>query len=350
MKSPNSRTARTIIALVLVAVCAGSLTAALPAAAGLGDAAAEVKNMTPIAKNLEYATFKGVSIRGRMEAVDPDGEAVTFEITGIPKKGSVEAHGDGTFVYTPNDGKKGRDTFSYVAVDESGGVSFPATVTIKINKQATDIMYADMDGNPSCYSSLLLAEKGVLTGEKLGNEYFFRPDGTVTRGEFLAMCLALTGTETLEGITRTGFYDDDNIPLWVKPYVSTALMSGIITGYKNDDGRLVFAPGDPITCSEAAVILNNALKINDAVSVSAAYNDDETAPCMTCGESGCQACPTWAGQAAANLAAVSVMQPMGPAAYGKCLTRSEAADLLAASAAFLENRDGQSSLLSWAKK
>ncbi len=72
-------------------------------------------------------------------------------------------------------------------MDEKGGISLPATVTIHINKQSTKITYADMGGNASCYSSLLLAEKGILTGEKLGNEYFFRPGSAVTRGEFLAM-------------------------------------------------------------------------------------------------------------------------------------------------------------------
>jgi hypothetical protein len=355
MKSGKNRTARAVIALLFIALCAGFLTAGLPAAGLIASAAgaekdsAEIQNITPIAKNLEYTTFRGVSIRGRLEAVDPDGDALTFEITDVPKKGSVEAHSDGTFVYTPNDGKKGRDAFSFVAVDTDGGISFPATVTIKINKQTTNISYSDMKDNPSCYASLLMAENGILTGEKLGSEYFFRPDSTVTRGEFLAMCMSLTDTQTLDGITRTGFYDDDSIPMWAKPYVSAALMSGIITGFKDDDGRLIFASEEPITVSEAAMILNNALRLNTVVSVSAPADADEAAPCITCGEAGCHDCPVWAGQAEANLSAVSVMKPMGTVAYQHCLTRADAADLLAASFQFLESRDGQSSLLSWAK-
>jgi hypothetical protein len=42
------------------------------------------------------------------------------------------------------------------------------------------------------------------------------------------------------------------------------------------------------------------------------------------------------------------MKPLGLQSYEKCLTRAEAADLLAASFQYLESRDGQSSLLSWA--
>jgi hypothetical protein len=43
------------------------------------------------------------------------------------------------------------------------------------------------------------------------------------------MCLGITDTEMLEGITRTGFSDDASIPMWAKPYVSTGLMAGVIT-------------------------------------------------------------------------------------------------------------------------
>ena len=151
-----------------------------------------------------------------------------------------------------------------------------------------------MAGNGSYYAALLLAEKGILTGEKLGSSYFFRPEMPVTRGEFLAMCLALSETKTIPGITRTGFYDDASIPQWVKPYVSTALMSGIISGFKNDAGQLVFASQEPVTFLEAAVILNNTLKISDVVSV---------------GVPSQAVCPAWSQQAVTNLAACNVMSP-----------------------------------------
>jgi hypothetical protein len=335
MKARNSKTARLIAALVFIALC----VAFTVSAAGADVVTISTQNTNPIAKNLEYTTFKGVAIRGKLEAVDPDGDDVSYEITAAPKKGAVQSQNDGTFVYTPDDGEKGRDTFSYVAVDKSGGISFPATVTIKINKQSTKITYADMSGDASCYASLLLAEKGILTGEKLGNEYFFRPQSAVTRGEFLAMCMALTGTQTLEGMTRTGFSDDDNIPMWAKPYVSAALLSGIITGFKDDEGRLVFASEEPVTVSEAAVILDKALGLTDVDSVSA-----ETGACIDCA-----AVPSWACQSEANLESVSIMGAHTPASYSTCLTRAEAADMLAAADAFMQNRDVGGSLLSWAK-
>jgi hypothetical protein len=113
----------------------------------------------------------------------------------------------------------------------------------------------------------------------------------------------------LTGITRTGFSDDDSIPMWTKPYVSTALMTGIITGFKNDDGMLVFASQEPITYNEAAVVLNNMLKITDVVTVTAT---EQTT------------CPVWSYQAEQNLAACHVMPSMGTEC-GSLVTRADAA-------------------------
>jgi hypothetical protein len=143
----------------------------------------------------------------------------------------------------------------------------------------------------------------------------------------------MSNAETFKGITRTGFYDDASIPMWVKPYVSTALMSGIITGYKDDNGNLVFAPQDPITFAEAAVVLNKMLNITDVASVSAADYG---------------ACPVWSAQAEANLAACNIMPSMGTQCCNN-VTRAEAADLIVSAMDLLKEKDKDTSLLSWAK-
>jgi hypothetical protein len=66
------------------------------------------------------------------------------------------------------DGKKGKDSFTYVAIDSGGNISDEATVTVNIKKQSTNITYSDMSGNSSNYAALMLAEKGVFTGESWG--------------------------------------------------------------------------------------------------------------------------------------------------------------------------------------
>jgi hypothetical protein len=330
-----SRTSFRAAVIVLLAVLsAGFLLAGVPVLAADIASPVSMQNLSPIAENLNYNTFRDIPIKGHFSANDPEGDALAFELADLPKKGTVQTDADGTFIYTPSEGKKGQDSFSYVAIDAAGNISDRAVVSITINKQSTRITYSDMAGSSSHYSALMLAEKGILVGEKLGGEYFFRPDTPVTRGEFLAMCLAMSNTQTLEGITRTGFSDDESIPMWVKPYVSTALMSGIITGYKTDDGQLIFASQEPITFSEAAVILNNVLDISDIVSVGAFSTE---------------ACPAWSQQAETNLAACGIMTSGEVTGCAEHVTRAQAADMIVSSMELIKARDTGHSLLDWLK-
>ena len=336
MKAAGKTAVRLTAIILFVSMAAALVFAGVPCLAASAEIITVIsQNSSPIAKNLEYGTYKGIAVTGQLAATDPDGDEVTFEITNMPRKGTVETQSDGSFVYTPKDNKKGADSFTYTAVDTYGNRSDEATVSINISKQSTNITYSDMTDSSSYYAALVLAEEDIFVGEKLGSEYFFRPDSTVTRSEFLAMCLELTGTETLDGITRTGFYDDDNIPMWAKPYVSTALMAGVITGYRNDDGRLVFSSNEPITYSEAAVILDNALQLTDVESV-VSVNGDE-------------ASPVWAYQATVNLTACNIMPELEQSSYSETVTRAGAAQLLSASLSVLNSRDGSVSLLSWAQ-
>ncbi len=322
---------RAVAAILLIALSSGFVCAgATGLAAGPEIIAVISSNSSPIAKNLELTTFRNIAVTGQFEATDPDGDTVTFEVTSAPKKGDVKAEEDGSFTYTPSENKKGTDTFTYVAVDANGNVSGSATVTVTIRKQATKMTYSDMLGNGAHYAALVLAEEGILIGEQLGNEFFFRPDALVTRGEFLTMCLQMAGADTLEGITRTGFSDDASTPVWAKPYISTALMNGLVRGFKNDEGRLVFASCEPITFAEAAVLLNNILQVTDVVSVSTVSAD---------------ACPAWAYQAEVNLTAVDILPVMGTTSYSALVTRADAAEMLTASMDLLDTRG---SLLTWA--
>jgi hypothetical protein len=155
-----------------------------------------------------------------------------------------------------------------------GNASQPATITIRIDKPSTKMSYADMDGNGAHYAAIRLAEAGVFMGEKLGDQYFFGPDEPVTRGEFVAMAVTALNSTEITPVSRTGFADDDDTPAWLKPFASTALKSGIIKGVSTSDGRRVFRSSYVLTRGEAAVILNNALRIVDAGAKSTFADED----------------------------------------------------------------------------
>lgn len=302
---------------------AGALTLPVSAVAVTVSQQAAPENSPPIAEHLTLSTYRDVAIASRFAAVDPDGDPVTFQVVDSPARGQVTIDKTDTaaFWYTPYEGKKGKDTFTYVAVDNSGNVSEPATVSISIEKQSTKVFYADMAGDPAHYAALRLAESGIYVGRQMGQLYYFDPQQTFSREEFLALAMSVAGTEPLDGITMTGFYDDPQIPVWAKGYVSAALMEGTVRGSYNDQDQVVFNSGADITVAEAAVIADRLLNVGD-VSV----------------ESSAQAAvPAWASQSAANMETVSVLPAQ--ADLTQTLTRGQAAQMLCAMQDVLLSRE-----------
>jgi len=302
-----SKSSALLLALVLVVT-------AITASAADGNAA-------PVAENLEITTYRGVSVGGRLRAVDPDGDLLTFDVTTPPTKGTLELSKDGHFVYTPAEGKRGKDYFGYKAADSKGNLSQEATVIIRLMKQKTDVRYADTAGLSCDYAAHALAEAGVLVGQCIAGEYVFEPEREISRGEFLSMCMKAVGTKTLSGVRSTGFSDDDEIPMWVKPYVSTALLNGSITGFVGENGT-VFDADACVSYNEAAVMLNRVMNVTDVVNT-AAYVNDTT--------------PSWASQSVANLAACHILDTNGMS-LSEGLTRADAAQMLVRAMATRESK------------
>ena len=308
--------------ITILSLC---LTGALfvPALA-LTTATAEVEN-APIAEDLTLTTYKGVAISSRFAAVDPEGDLVTFQVVDSPARGQVamDENDPAAFTYTPYEGKKGKDSFTYVAIDAKGNTSKPATVKVSIQKQSTSVNYSDMTGDPAHYAALRLAEAGVYTGRKVGDLYCFDPQDSFTREEFLAMAMTAAGKSPLADVTLTGFYDDGDISAWAKGYVSAALVVGTVQGSRNDAGQTVFAPGSAVTQAEAAVIIDRLLATGDVSGATSTFSA-ETAP-------------AWAYQSVVNMEAVSVLNSSTD--LHKSLTRAEAAQMLSAMLDVLDNRD-----------
>ncbi len=294
------------------------------------------ENNAPVAENLEFTTYKDVAYTGTFGAVDPEGDLLTFQLVDKPARGSVtlSEDGTGTFVYTPYEGKTGKDSFTYVAVDEVGNRSGEAKVTVRIEKPSTSVTYADMKGHPAYNAALRMAEEKLFIGQQVSGQYFFQPDTPVSRSEFLALAMEAAGVDPLEGITTTGFFDDEAIPTWAKGYAASALKEGMIQGRISETGDIVFSADSQITRAEAAVILNQVLEVSDLAAQSD-YADLDTVP-------------TWAYQAAVNLETVGVLNTdtAGALALEETVNRGEAAQMLCAAMDVLEARQ-EKGWLNW---
>ena len=283
----------------------------------------------PIAQNMEIKAYRGVAYTGTLKAIDNEGEAVTFQLATLPGKGTLEFGEEGVFVYTPDANKAGKDGFTFTATDESGNVSAPATVNIRIARVNSGVDYSDTEGMDCATAAVDLAEHGVFVGSKVGGDWFFEPERTVSRGEFVAMAMAAAGLDPSD-VTVTGFCDDAAIPTWAKGYAAGALAAGVVGGAPTAEGIAFLADSD-VTLSEAATVLNRILKVTDVDLA----DFDETEP-------------VWYAQAVANLESVSVA-PVGGFGEGlnRGVTRSEAAQLLSAAMALSEARAENESL--WSK-
>lgn len=288
-----------------------------------------VVNAAPIAQEQSFETCKNVAYMGRLTATDPEGDIITFQLAQKPARGSVVLTDatTGEFVYTPFENKAGKDSFTFVALDDKGNISEPAKVSLRIRKPATKVTYADMSGQASYNAALRLAEEEVMVGERIGDAYYFHPDEPVSRSQFITMAMSALGTQPLADTMTTGFADDEDIPTWCKGYVSAALQQGAVRGYPDADGRVVFAPGGMVTRAEAAVMLDRMLAVTD-VAVTTFYPDTLSAP-------------AWAFQAAVNLESAGVMDTTASGALSleDTLTRGECAQMLAAAMDVVEARE-----------
>lgn len=320
---------RLFIIFVICALISGTAASA----ADLQDIAETVqtikmKSGIPISENMEFVTYKNVAYCGEFSAYDPEGEPMTFQLVDKPARGAVTLAADGTseFLYTPYENKTGKDSFTYIAIDASGNASEEATVKIKIEKADTKVYYADMLDHPAHNSAIKLAEEGIFVGSCMNGEYYFHPDLPVSRSEFLALAMSTLGLEKLDGVTTTGFYDDEAIAVWAKPYVSSALRSGVIQGTVTSTGAIIFGDEDSVSAADAALIVDNLLSVSDVPIETASINLEPV--------------PVWACQAAVNLESVGILKADadGTLLLDHDLTRADAAQMLACALNVLQSR------------
>ena len=267
------------------------------------------------AVTLNIETYKGLPTAGTVSAYDPEGDEITYEIIRYASHGRVtltDRH-TGAYLYTPDPAYTGQDSFDYVVRDRYGNYSTSATVTIQVTPHPASVSYADIDGEGNAAAILSVSAMGLMNGNRVGGETYFKPDASMTRLEFLVTAMQAAGitADTVAGLGDPSFADADAIPTALRPFVTYAAQKGYIGG-KTVDGKTYLRPDETITRAEAAVILSNVIgyAVEDIVT---AFADASTLP-------------AWSGEALISLRALGILQcPDGNAHAGETMTRRDTA-------------------------
>ncbi len=212
-------------------------------------------NFAPTAQPCAISAKESLSVYGSLSASDPDGDEITYHTASMPQNGKLSLSADGAFVYTANEGGSPSDSFSYYVCDQYGNRSETAVVSINTTTNASGIVYADLDRSACALPAAVLAEKGVFIGEKLGDEWIFSPNKTVTRADFLMMAMRMCDIDTsLTAADRSGFADSDTFTASQNRYISVATGMGLVIGLDTENGRC-FCPNEPITSEQASTLL-----------------------------------------------------------------------------------------------
>ena len=220
---------------------------------------------TDVGKAIAVSTYKNVSCYGKLTAYDKEGDKIYFEVVKQPSNGLLKVDAKGEYVYTPTRGYTGNDSFKYVAVDEYGNYSSLKEVKLVVESQRSSVVFCDITADEYHVAAINLTEKGIMSAGEVDGEFYFYPNHTVGRLEYLVMAMKSLGISADTSTEKTVFYDDAQIPQNLKGYVNVAVKLGYVSGKLDEKGNLIFAPNDKITRAEAAVMLYNMTDLSEPV-------------------------------------------------------------------------------------
>ena len=261
---------------------------------------------------VEVWTQCDIGTCGSLPGSDPDGDRITYEVTEYPEKGILTLSAGGNYRYTPFAGVRGSDSFTYTVRDEWGHYAKPRTVSVAVDRRASDLTIADMEGHWAENAALVMASENAMALRYDNGNLCFDPDREVSREDFVVTVMKALGAGEIEP-SRTVFADDGDIAPEAGGYIARAYSLGIVRG--SGEGNL-FRPKDPVTRAEAAVILNAIVgaEASDAVAV---FADEGSVP-------------VWARPSLSALTSAGIFSGNGDGsiAADSALTRAQVAELL----------------------
>lgn len=115
-------------------------------------------NAVPVVEDVEVVLVEDTDVQVDLNASDSDGKVTRFGITTLPAHGTLSGSGSRR-TYTPNENYFGTDSFAYVAIDDQGGVSQPAVVSITVGSindrpTADSSSWVTVEDSPGVYVDL----------------------------------------------------------------------------------------------------------------------------------------------------------------------------------------------------
>ena len=264
----------------------------------------------------KLSTQKNIMVYSTLQADDNENDPINYEIITEPKHGIVSLSNvkSGDFSYTPSLDFTGSDKFEYVAIDIYGNRSESAWMEIDVIKSSNNTFFSDMLRHEEHNAAVKASDYGIMSGKIVDGKLCFFPNYELTKAEFLSMALKAYGIKTDFSVNNTGFDDDSDIPIYLKECVAYAANTGIISGTKTDNG-VFFYPNSAITRAEAAVIVNNILKVQ-STSDNIVFNDSADIP-------------SWAENDIISLAQNNIMKEMNDGNYmpNSNITNIQAAEI-----------------------
>ena len=268
----------------------------------------------------KYEILENSKLSASLDANIVSGENVSYAITVQPTHGTVVQSGESgkNYVYTPEKDYHGTDSFSF-RLEEGKKYSNVATVSITIKQDTSNVIpfnYIDMKDHWANYSASHLAARGLIIGEEIGNRFYFKPEKTMKRGEFMLFLLAITesNVDAEIDVSKVKFADSSSTPDWLLEAAKVAYSRGILKG--SAEGEKIYLNLDKtITRVEAATMISNVLGDKDSTK-EIKYKDVGMIP-------------SWALKAVKNLSAYKIIQGDVAGTFRPMsrLTRGEAAEL-----------------------
>ena len=205
-------------------------------------------NQAPTVNPMQTTGQTSGPITGTLNAEDPEGDPLTFEVIDNPRNGAVTISADGNFLYTPGPGFTGRDSFN-VAVTDAGfhinlldpfrPASTEAYTQVAQNAVAAMLTFSFAYGDGSQYWTAEARDALEASAERLA-AYFVVTTPTMLAFDITADNSPSEGTLASAGSdlfgTGSGFFPT---------VVQEKILTGIDPNGSTADGDIYFNFGNP---------------------------------------------------------------------------------------------------------